>query len=112
MPHTHGMTSDGIHIVRYANEATLPDVSSLRTKITTEERILIDMRAYYHLPLSEFVQQLKHTMVNREHRAAPVAIIVHPAIVQVLGALTKTLVDRHSIEIFTDENKALQWLRL
>lgn len=112
MPHTHGMTSDGIHIVRYANETVLPDVDSLRTILTAEQRILVDMRAYYHLPLSDFVQQLKCTLLDYQSSAAPIAIIVHPAIVQVLGALTKTLVDRHSIEIFTDEHKALRWLRL
>ena len=114
MQHKLGVTSDGLYIIRYAQTPPMPDVRVLdQLNLPANARgTLIDLCHWTEVALAEFVHALKGHCAHAPYQAMPIAIIVPAYMASQIADLTKTLVANNNLHFFTDEDKAMTWLRL
>ncbi|MEM9953364.1 MAG: hypothetical protein AAF846_17285 [Chloroflexota bacterium] len=119
MPVKYQEYSQNTHIIRTQDDDTF-EMDIIIHKLHTICRkasdkpsyIMMDFSANYHVPLREFVIELKQFYGAVDSQKLRIALVVQPSLVRVLEAVVKTLVTRESIQYFTNEDRALLWLTI
>ncbi|MEO1288836.1 MAG: hypothetical protein AAFV93_13805 [Chloroflexota bacterium] len=75
-------------------------------------RVIIDLSCFHLLPLRNLAIELRRFYEQEENINTKIALVVQPALVEVLNTMTRTYVKRDSIQLFTQLDKAELWLTL
>jgi len=74
--------------------------------------IMLNLQAYYRLPLREFVAELKQFYKAVDKSPIMIAIVLQPALVNVVETMVKTTITREAVQNFTKPDLALLWLTI
>lgn len=74
--------------------------------------IMLNLNVHYHLPLREFVNELKQFYKMVDRSPVFIALVLQPALVGVVETMVKTLMRREAIQNFTKPELGLLWLSI
>lgn len=75
--------------------------------------VYIDFSQHHILPLRALGSTILRFYRDRVHQTPIfIALVVQPSLGRVLNSVIKTLMHRELVQIFTDANRAYQWLEL
>lgn len=114
-------SADGIHIFEFNRTDNQQfDVHSVIGELTQIYQnsqgkaayIVLNLQAYYRLPLREFVAELKQVYKMVDESPLMIALVLQPALVNVVETMVKTTITRDAIQNFTKLDLALLWLNI
>lgn len=118
---TYHQTSDGIHVIDLQDDRSIDfsveDITGMLKQIQQDTDgapayVLLNLEAQYHLPLRQFVQELRRFVTKDDKHDLKIALVVQPAMINLLEVMVKTLVATDFINYFTMSARAYLWLNL
>ncbi|MEL6408644.1 MAG: hypothetical protein AAFR81_30025 [Chloroflexota bacterium] len=121
----HHISQHHVHTVTFSPTSTTDQLVARRVKNTLQSidvthhqaskhslYILLDVSDFYLLPLKRLAFELRAFYAQKQTTDVKIALVVQPALAQVLATMTKTFVKRDDIQLFTQNNKADLWLNM